>query len=69
MRNELRLHDLLIFQLDHELTYHQFMVKHLKDQLSMRIRKSGELTEQVEELSEAVKCLRKEKLELLRASL
>ena len=61
---ELKLHDLMIFQLDRELTCHQLRVSNLEDRLSKRIRRSGELVRQVEELFEAVKRLQKEKLEL-----
>ena len=40
------------------------MVDDLGHQLSVRIKRSVELNQQMKELSEAVKCLRKEKLEL-----
>jgi len=61
---ELRLHDLLIFQRDHGWTCHQSRVSYLEDQLSKRIKRSGELVQQVAALSEIVKCLQKEKFEL-----
>ena len=57
-----RLHDLLIFQLDRELTCHQSRVSDLEDRLFKRIR-SRELAQQVE-LSRTVKRLQKERLEL-----
>ena len=47
LRMELMLHDLLIFQLDSELTCHQCRVRDLENRLSKRIRRSGELTQQV----------------------
>ena len=65
LRVELMLHNLLIFQLDREFTCHQFRVSDLEDRLSKRIRRSGELVRQVEELFEAVKRLQKEKLKLI----
>ena len=46
------------------MTCHQSRVNDLEDRLSKRIRRSGELVQQVEELSEAMKCLQKEKFEL-----
>jgi len=46
------------------LTSHQCRVDDLDNQLSVRIKRLEELNQRVEELSEAVKLLRKEKLEL-----
>ena len=41
LRMEFRLHNLLIFQLDRELTCHRSRVSDVEDRLSRRIRRSG----------------------------